>query len=74
LKLQEVLLWAKAHARRTGNWPERYDGRVTDAKGETWFGIDEALRLGLRGLPKVKSLGLLFSRLPMPRMVAIGRR
>lgn len=73
LELREVLLWAKAHCRRTGSWPDRYDGRVIDAKGETWFGIDEALRRGLRGLPKVRSLGILFSGLPKPRSSA-GRR
>lgn len=52
----QVLLWAKAHARRYGAWPEKYSGRVEDAPGETWLGIDEALAGGLRGLPACGSL------------------
>jgi len=66
LKLPDVILWAKAHYRRTGEWPGKYDGRVADAKGETWFEIDEALREGLRGLPK-SSLDQLAKSLKKPR-------
>lgn len=73
LNVREVQSWAKAHARRTGSWPDKYGGRISVAKGETWFGIGEALRLGLRRLPKVKSLGSLFSGLPKPRALALGR-
>lgn len=70
LKLADVELWAKAYCRRAGRWPDKYDGRIADAKGETWFGIDEALQKGMRGLPK-SSLRKLTTRLKRPRRVRL---
>jgi len=66
LKLADVILWAKAHFRRTGAWPDAYSGRVADARGVTWFEIDEALRNGWRGLPKSRSLAILLADKPNP--------
>jgi hypothetical protein len=61
LRPAQVLSWADAHQRRTGRWPTSASGPVTDADGETWRAVDEALRLGLRGLPSGISLAQLLS-------------
>jgi hypothetical protein len=58
---EEVLSWADAHQRRTGRWPTSASGPVVDAPGETWRAVDEALRLGLRGLPSGISLAQLLA-------------
>jgi hypothetical protein len=52
----QILAWAKAHRRRTGRWPREKTGPVTDAPGETWAGVNAALREGLRKLPGGTSL------------------
>jgi hypothetical protein len=59
----QVLAWAKAHHRRTGDWPSGGSGPVTDAPGETWRGVDLALAQGFRGLPGGSSLSRLLSGL-----------
>jgi hypothetical protein len=46
-----ILAWADAHRRRTGGWPTTKSGPVTGEHGETWYKVDLALCLGLRGLP-----------------------
>jgi hypothetical protein len=46
-----ILSWAdEAHA-RSGRWPKQEDGPVQAAPGKKWMNINQALRLGLRGLP-----------------------
>jgi hypothetical protein len=57
-----VLAWANAHRSRTGQWPTRKSGAIWDAAGETWSGVDTALRDGLRGLPGGSSLARLLAR------------
>ena len=47
----QILKWADAHKERTGDWPTQRSGSLLDAPGETWKGIDSALRVGRRGLP-----------------------
>jgi len=74
LAVNQILLWAKAHARRTGQWPEKYDGRIPDARGETWFEVDRALREGLRGLAGGTSLFALLKGRPVPRPIRLVRR
>jgi hypothetical protein len=59
---QKILAWADAHRRRTGNWPIREDGPITDAPSETWSGIDHALRKSSRGLREKSSLALLLAK------------
>jgi hypothetical protein len=49
--VQEILRLAVLHHQRTGKWPTRKPGPVLDAPGETWNGIDYALKHGSRGLP-----------------------
>ena len=49
LTIQQILHWADEHFQRLGKWPVHSD-RVLTAPGQTWAAIDQALRLGLRGL------------------------
>ncbi len=56
LTVARILAWADAHRRRTGDWPSKLSGPVRDAPGETWSGIDDALKRGGRGLPGGSSL------------------
>ncbi|HWL95168.1 MAG TPA: hypothetical protein VNT79_16735 [Phycisphaerae bacterium] len=65
LKVSEVILWIMAHRRRTGEWPDRYAGRILDARGETWFEIEQALQHGWRSLQK-SSLKKLAAGMPTP--------
>jgi hypothetical protein len=51
-----IVVWARAHRRRTGKWPNRKSGPVIDAPGETWSAVETALRNGRRGLPGGSSL------------------
>jgi hypothetical protein len=59
LTAAQIVGWAKAHHRRTGNWPTRESGAIGGVPGETWHGVDQALRWGYRGLPGGSSLGRL---------------
>jgi hypothetical protein len=60
LQRRQILAWARAHHRRTGTWPTARCGPIVEAPGETWRGVDEALRGGRRGLRGGQSLaGLL---------------
>jgi hypothetical protein len=43
--------WAEAHHERTGEWRKIHSGLIPEALGETWRRVDNALKLGLRGLP-----------------------
>ncbi len=72
-----ILGWADAHHTRTGDWPHQGTGPVTDAPGESWAGIDTALRVGGRGLPGNSSLAQLLAaargvrnHLALPRLTA----
>lgn len=47
---QQILAWADDHHARNGVWPAEGSGPVPAAAGETWRGVDMALRLGYRGL------------------------
>lgn len=55
LSLDQIHVWATAFARRYGHWPDRKAGLI-DGTTETWSGVDDALRRGLRGLPGGSSL------------------
>jgi hypothetical protein len=68
LTVNQVLRWADAHRRRTGDWPHQHSGPVAEAPGENWAAIDHALRRGLRGLRGGTSLaGTLAKRRGRPR-------
>jgi len=53
---KQILAWADAHYRRTGEWPSCMQGAIVDAPGECWQNVDSALRLGHRGLKPGHSL------------------
>jgi hypothetical protein len=59
---EQILAWADAHHQRTGKWPRVLDGSITDAPGESWSGVQNALRAGLRGLTGGSSLAALLSQ------------
>jgi len=62
LTRHQILRWADAHRRRTGDWPTKQSGPVLDAAGETWSGIDAALYAGVRGLRGGRTLADLLYR------------
>jgi hypothetical protein len=62
LSQEQILAWADAHHARTGRWPKVKSGPVRGAPGETWSGLDNALRLGERGLRPGSSLARLLAR------------
>jgi hypothetical protein len=62
LRVKRIVEWADAHHERTGRWPTRNSGAIPEAPGETWSGVNTALQMGLRGLPKGGSLARLLAR------------
>ena len=48
---KDIIAWAKAHHRRTGQWPQARTGAIPEAPGESWLTIDAALAQGRRGFP-----------------------
>jgi len=61
LYLSQILEWADAYHKRTGQWPNLYSGKIWGKKDDTWRRVDSALRLGLRGLPGGSSLARLLA-------------
>lgn len=55
LKEKEIVLWAKAHFQRTGEWPTVNSG-IHGLPRETWYAVNAALFRGTRGLPGGTSL------------------
>jgi hypothetical protein len=62
IRLKDILAWADAHYRRTGNWPTTQSGPIATAKGETWSGVNAALQSGRRGFPGGSSLARVLAR------------
>jgi hypothetical protein len=62
LTCKQVLAWARAHRRRTGRWPTENSGLIQESWGDTWHGVDAALRKGSRGLPGGSSVSRLIKR------------
>jgi hypothetical protein len=62
LTIPEILAWADAYREATGRWPTKDSGPIPEAPGETWLGVETALRDGLRGLPGGESLAQLLAR------------
>ena len=56
LTVEQILQWADAHVQRTGMWPRSTSGPVVETPWQTWGAVEQALRLGLRGLPAGSSL------------------
>jgi hypothetical protein len=61
LSIPEIVRWATLYREHTGRHPTKDSGGIAHARGETWAGIDNALRLGLRGLPAGGSLARLLA-------------
>jgi hypothetical protein len=59
LTVEQILGWADAHHKRTGEWPGLLSGAVVDAPGETWREINNCMQRGFRGLPGGGSLARL---------------
>ena len=57
---EQILAWADAHKKATGDWPNLESGKVIDTD-ETWLGIDATLRAGRRGFPGGSSLAKLLA-------------
>jgi hypothetical protein len=57
----QVLAWADAYHRRHGCWPVESAGPIPRSRGDTWSSVDQALRVGLRGLPPGSSLARLLA-------------
>ena len=49
---KQILAWADAHLKRHKYWPTSQSGPVEEAPGETWCGINKALTMARRTLPK----------------------
>ena len=62
LSSRQILRWADAHHRKTGQWPKTTSGAVLDAPDQTWRKIDAQLSHGLRGLPGGSSLAQLLAK------------
>jgi hypothetical protein len=62
LTRQQVLSWADAYHRRTGTWPIARSGRIPGVPGQTWLGVEAALRAGRRGFRGGSSLARLLAR------------
>ena len=61
LNVPEILAWAGAFHAREGRWPGYRSGDIPEAAGETWMGVNTALREGQRGLPRGSSLASLLA-------------
>ena len=59
---EQILQWAELHRQRSGSWPKYDSGAIVDAPGETWAGVDWALRYGKRSLTGGSSLAKLLAR------------
>jgi hypothetical protein len=62
LTVEQVLNWADAHHRRTGQWPKSNSGPVTEHPGDVWQNVNQAMIKGLRGLPGGFSLAQLLAK------------
>jgi hypothetical protein len=61
LTIDMILAWADTHHQNKGGWPRVKSGPVHGVSGETWCGIEEALRDGRRGLPGGSTLAKLLA-------------
>jgi hypothetical protein len=62
LSVEQIVAWADTHRRRTGTWPTSDAGPVTNARGETWSGVNAALQKGRRGFRGGSSLARLLAK------------
>ncbi len=61
LSRKQILAWAKAHYRSTGQWPNDSSGRITEAPNENWGSVGQCMRQGTRGLRAGSTLARLLA-------------
>ncbi len=61
LTRSQILRWAEQYHHATSKWPSSNSGPIAGAPGETWKGVDLALRHGYRGLARGPSLAKLLA-------------
>jgi hypothetical protein len=61
IRVEMILVWGKAHRRRTGVWPNRKSGPIAGVRNLKWSTVDSALKSGCRGLPGGSSLAKFFA-------------
>ncbi len=52
----QIVVWARFHHEKKGEWPTENGGLILGGDGETWAAVDAALRGGYRGLAGGSSL------------------
>jgi hypothetical protein len=57
----QIVAWADEHYRRMRTWPKVLSGPIFGAAHESWSKVDQALRVGVRGLPGGSSLACLLA-------------
>jgi superfamily II DNA or RNA helicase len=60
LTIKRILAWADEHKATMGKWPTKNAGQI-EGTDETWARINDALYMGLRGLPSGSSLAKLLA-------------
>src|SRR2546430_7160923 len=58
---EQILAWADSYHKRHGRWPTEPARPIPRSAHETCSGVDQALRVGLRGLPAGSSLARLLA-------------
>lgn len=64
LSLDQIRTWAETYRQRTGRWPIVDSGPIPESPGDTWLGINGALKDGRRGIVQRTSLTELFPKPP----------
>jgi hypothetical protein len=59
---EQIVAWADEHYRRMRTWPKVRSGPIFGAAHESWSKVDQALRVGVRGLPGGSSLACLLAK------------
>ncbi len=62
LSVKQILRWADAFHQSSGKWPVEDSGAIDGTEGQTWKGVSQALRFGLRGLRRGSSLAKLLAK------------
>lgn len=61
LTVAQILQWADAYFAEHGRWPKENSGTIPGESGESWRGVETALRDGKRGFQGGSSLAQLFA-------------
>ena len=62
LTIRRILDWADEYHRRNLRWPTSSAGRIAGTRDESWATVDDALRVGRRGLRGGSSLAKLLEK------------